>query len=200
MSRGRHPLDWVAPLLVGVAASMAAEVAVAILIYAGEGFLRSLTTVLAIEGVALGMGLWSAPAPHKELVDRLRIRWVLCLVAFLAATAFGLAWSFVPALGTGPLGQAVGLTLLAAAPLFTCGGVLGGMASVTRSADPGTLREPGAAVALGAGVGFALTGMLLPRVPVPASLLVGCVVLLSGGGLVYGVVLGRTEIEAEAST
>ena len=64
MSGHRHPLDWVAPLLVGTSAAIAAEVAMAILIYAGEGFMRSLTTVLAVEGVALGMGLWSAPAPH----------------------------------------------------------------------------------------------------------------------------------------
>jgi len=191
-----------APLLVGTAAAIAAEVAMAMLIYAGEGFIRSLTTVLAVEGVALGLGLWSAPAPHPELVDRLRRRWMLCLVSFMGATAFGVAWSLVPVVGTGAAGQALGLTLLGGAPLFTCGTVLGGMGSVTRSDPASALREPGAAAALGAGLGFVLTGLLLPRVPIPASLLVGCLVLLSAGGMIYGIVLGTegSELETEAPT
>lgn len=197
MSARAHSLDWVAPLLVGAAAAIAAEVAMAMLIYAGEGFVRSLTTVLAVEVVALGVGLWSAPAPHRHLVDRLRRRWMLCLVAFMGATAFGVAWSIVPTLGDGATGQALGLSLLAALPLFTCGTVLGGMGSVMRSVPPGRLREPGAAAALGAGLGFVLTGFLLPRAPIPASLIVGCLVLLSGAGLVYGGVLSELEDPAE---
>jgi len=190
MTDREHPLDWVAPLLVGASAAVAAEVAMGMLIYAGEGFLRSLTTVLAVECVALGLGLWSAPAPHPELIDRLRGRWMLCLFAFMAAAAFGVAWSLVSAVGQGALGQALGLTLLAGLPLFTSGSVLGGMGSVARSGIAGRLREPGAAAALGASLGFVTTGLLLPRAPLPASLLVGCLVLLSAGGLVYGVVLG----------
>ena len=191
MNARRHPLDWVAPFLVGTSAAIAGEVTMGMLVYAGDGFMRSLTTVLAVEGVALGVGLWSAPAPHPALIDRLRRRWTLCLVAFMTATAFGVAWSVVPTIGSGAAGQALGLTLLGAAPLFTCGTVLGGMGSVTRSVADGALREPGAAAALGAGLGFVLTGLLLPRAPIPASLLLGCLVLLSAGGLVYGVVLGR---------
>jgi hypothetical protein len=186
-------LDWVAPLLVGAAAAIAAEVAMAMLIYAGDGFVRSLTTVLTVEVVALGVGLWSAPAPHPDLVDRLRRRWMLSLVSFMAATAFGVAWSVMAGFGDSALGQALGLALLAALPLFTCGTVLGGMGSVMRSVPPGTLREPGAAAALGAGLGFVLTGLLLPRAPIPASLIVGCLVLLSGAGLVYGGVLAELE-------
>jgi len=195
MSDAEHPLDWVAPLLVGASAAVAAEVAMGMLIYAGDGFLRSLTTVLAVDCVALGVGLWSAPAPHADLIDRLRRRWMLCLLAFMSAAVFGVLWSVVPSIGGGPLGQAFGLTLLAALPLLTCGTVLGGMGSVTRSGMAGKLREPGAAAALGASLGFLLTGFLIPRTPVPASLLVGCLVLLSAGGLVYGVVLGAQSAE-----
>jgi len=193
MSDAEHPLDWVAPLLVGASAAVAAEVAMGILIYAGDGFLRSLTTVLAIDCVALGVGLWSAPAPHPDLIDRLRRRWMLGLMAFMAAAVFGVLWSLFPSIGGGALGQALGLTLLAALPLLTCGTILGGMGSVTRSRMAGRLREPGAAAALGASVGFLLTGLLIPRTPIPASLLVGCLVLLSAGGLVYGVVLGGQD-------
>lgn len=196
MSDAEHPLDWVAPLLVGASAAVAAEVAMGMLIYAGDGFLRSLTTVLAIDCVALGVGLWSAPAPHPDLIDRLRRRWLLCLMAFMAAAVFGVLWSLVPSVGGGAVGQALGLTLLAVLPLLTCGTILGGMGSVTRSRIAGTLREPGAAAALGASLGFIFTGLLIPRTPIPASLLVGCLVLLSAGGLVYGVVLGGKDSAA----
>jgi hypothetical protein len=170
------------------------------LIYAGEGFLRSLTTILAVDCVALGVGLWSAPAPSSDLIDRLRRRWMLCLIAFMAAAVFGVLWSVFPSIGAGALGQASGLTLLAALPLLACGTVLGGMGSVTRGRVAGTLREPGAAAALGASLGFLLTGALIPRTPIPASLLVGCLVLLSAGGLVYGVVLGAQAREGAATT
>ena len=197
MTVRQHPLDWVAPVLVGASAAIAAEVAMGMLIYAGEGFMRSLTTVLTVEVVALGLGLWSAPAPQPQLIERLRGRWMLCVLAFLAATTFGVAWSLVPAMGTGPAGQALGLTVLGALPLFTCGAVLGGMGSVMRSAPPGAMREPGAAAALGAGAGFILTGLLLPRAPIPASLIVACLVLLSAGGIVYGTVLGAQEVGEE---
>jgi hypothetical protein len=53
------------------------------------------------------------------------------------------------------------------------------------------LPRPGAAAALGAGIGFVITGALLPRAPIPASLLVGCLVLLSASGMMYGVMLGE---------
>lgn len=197
MNPHQHPLDWVAPLLVGASAAIMAEVAISVLIYAGDGFVRSLTTVLAVEGMALGVGLWSAPAPGPTVVERLRRRWMTCVTSFLAATAFGVTWSLVPDLVSGATGQALGLTLLAAVPLFTCGTVLGGMSSVTRAVPPGTLREPGAAAALGAGIGFVFTGFFLPRAPVPASLIVACLVLLSAGGLVYGVVLSAQDPDGE---
>jgi hypothetical protein len=198
MTTRPHPLDWIAPLLVGASAAIVAEVAMAMLIYAGDGFVRSLTTVLAVEVVAFGVGLWSAPAPRPDLVDRLRRGWMLCLIIFTVATTFGVAWSLVPAIGTGAVGQALGLTLLAALPLFGCGTVLGAMGSVSRSAEAGALREPGAAGALGAGLGFMATGLLLPRAPIPASLIVACLVLLSAAGLVYGVVLSPTGDDMQA--
>jgi hypothetical protein len=49
-----------------------------------------------------------------------------------------------------------------------------------------------------------VTGVLLPRAPMPASLLVGCLVLLSGGGMIYGTVLGAlaasTKTDASESS
>ncbi|MSR21310.1 MAG: hypothetical protein EXR91_10110 [Gemmatimonadetes bacterium] len=84
---------WAPALLVGAAAAIAAEVAVVILLYAGPGLMRSLTAVLAVEGAALAAGLHSAPSlplgQRSGLVERLRLRWLLCFGAFAAAAMFG---------------------------------------------------------------------------------------------------------------
>lgn len=192
-------LEWLPPLLVGASAAVVAEVALAMLLYGGPGFVRSLTTILAVEGFALAGGLWSAPPAEPDLVDRLRRRWLLCLFAFLAAAAFGTFWTFVPWLGGERLGQAAGLAVLAALPLYASGAVLGGMSVAAATDRGGRLRSPGAAAAVGAAIGFVLTGLLLPRAPMPASLLVGCLVMLSLGGMVFGTVLGaRTQVVVHA--
>lgn len=187
-------LGWLPPLLVGASAAIAAEVALAMLLYGGPGLVRSLTTILAVGALALSGGLWSAPSDGPDLVDRLRVRWLLCLFAFLGAALFGSAWSIEPLLGEARWGQAAGLVMLMALPLYAAGAVLGGMA-VAASTDVGRrLRGPGSAAATGAALGFVLTGLLLPRVPMPASMLVACLIFLSLGGMVFGAVLGaRTE-------
>jgi hypothetical protein len=184
---------------VGASIAVAAEVALSILLYGGAGFVRSLTTVLAVQGIALGGGLWSAPAADGELVDRLRRRWLLCLFAFLGAAVFGVAWTLVPSLGEGAMGQGLGLAVLAGLPLYAAGTVLGGMSVAASSDAGGRLSGPGAAAAVGSALGFVLTGFLLPRAPMPASLLVACLVMLSLGGMIYGGVLAsRTELRVLA--
>jgi len=185
--------------MVGASAAVAAEVAVSLLLYGGLGFVRSLTTVLAVEGLAFAAGLWSSPTSDGDLVDRVRRRWLLCLFAFLGAALYGTAWSVFPALSAGRLGQGVGLALLGAVPIYGTGAVLGGMAALARTDVLGRLRGPGTAAAVGAALGFVLTGLLLPRVPIPASLIIGCMVMLSLGGMVYGGVLAsRTEVDVLA--
>ena len=199
MTARPHCLTWVPPFLVGASAAIVAEVAAGVLLYAGPGFVRSLTVILAIEGVALAGGLWSAPSPGPDLVDRLRRRWLLCLVAFVVAALFGGAWSVLDALGEGRSGQALGLAILAAIPLYSAGSLLGGMASLASSDPAGSRPGPGAAAAFGAGAGFIVTGLLLPRTPLPASLLIACLVMLSLGGMILGSVLGyRLEIRVRA--
>lgn len=200
MTRRAPLLDWLPPLLVGVSAAVVAEVAVSMLLYGGPGFVRSLTTILAVEGLAFAGGLWSSPSVGPNLVDRLRRRWLLCLFSFVGAAAFGLAWSRVPTLGEEALGQGLGLAFLAALPLYASGAVLGGM-SVLASSDAGKrLSGPGAAAAAGAALGFVLTGLALPRVPLPALLILTCLVLLSLGGMIYGSVLAaRTDVRVLGS-
>lgn len=192
-------LEWLPPVAVGASAAMAAEVALGILLYGGVGFMRSLTTILATEGFALAVGIWTAPGPGADLIDRLRRRWLFCLFSFLAAASFGTAWSLVPGLGEGAAGQGLGLAVLAALPLYGAGMVLGGMSTAAETDPGGRLSGPGAAAATGAALGFILAGFLLPRAPMPGSLLVVCLVMLSAGGMVYGSVLGfRTELEVRA--
>lgn len=196
---GPPRFEWLSPVLVGASVAIAAEVAIAVLLYGGTGFVRSLTTILAVQGIAFGVGLWSAPVADQDLIDRLRRRWVFCLVAFLGAAVFGAVWTLVPSLGEGRVGQGLGLAILAGLPLCAAGAVLGGI-SVVATTDPGgRLSGPGPASVFGGALGFVLTGFLLPRAPMPASLLVGCLVLLSLGGMIYGGVLAyRTDVRVLA--
>jgi hypothetical protein len=167
-----------------------------LLLYDGPGFVRSLTTILTVEGAAFAAGLWSAPRPGPDLVHRLRRRWLLCLMAYLTAAGFGTVWSLVPALGDARLGQGLGLAILGGLPLYAAGGVIGGIGTSARTDPGGRLRGPGASAATGAALGFVLTGFLLPRAPMPGSLLVLCLVMLSLGGMTFGSVLGaRLQID-----
>ena len=79
MSSLRRRAEWLPALLVGVACATAAEIAIGVLLYAGTGLMRSLSTVLVVEAAALAIGLWSAPGPGPRLVSRIRLRWILCL-------------------------------------------------------------------------------------------------------------------------
>jgi hypothetical protein len=184
-----HPLRWVPAFLVGICTATAAEVTVGLLLYSGPGLVRSLTTVLGVEAAAFGVGLWTAPGPKPDLLDSVRRRWLLCLVAFLAATVFSAFWSFVQVMGGSALGQGLGLAFLGSLPLYACGGVLGAMASANAAVPSGGGTPTGAPAFLGAALGFGATGVSLPHVLAPASLLLLCIVLLSAGGLVYGSVL-----------
>ena len=112
MSSRAPRLEWVPPLFVGASAAVAAEVALSLLLYGGPGLVRSLTTVLAVEGFAFAAGLWSAPGPGPDLIDRVRRRWIFGLLAFLVAATYGSGWTFMPILSEGRLGQALGLVVL----------------------------------------------------------------------------------------
>ena len=203
MSNRAHPLRWLPAFLVGVCAATAAEVAVGLLLYSGPGLVRSLTTVLGVEAGALGAGLWTAPGLRPDILDSLRRRWLLGLVSFLAATLFSAFWSFTRIAGGSALGQGLGLAFMAGLPLYACGGVLGGMASANVGQPSGRGTPIGAPAFLGAAVGFGSTGVFLPQVFAPASLLLVCLVLLSAGGLVYGSVVDahlRVQVGARRAT
>lgn len=198
-SAKRMRIAWLAPLLVGFSAASAAEIAVGILLYAGPGLMRSLTLVLGVEAAALGVGMWSASRLPTDFIEAVRKRWLLCLSAFLAAAAFAALWTFVEELGGAALGQGLGLAFLAALPMYACGGVLATIAAASRGVPEAPFREPGAPAAIGAAIGFTATGLLLPSLPSPSSLLLGCIALLSLGGLIQGSALARrTEVRVVA--
>lgn len=186
-----HPFRWLPPFLVGMSAAVAAEVALALLLYDGPGLTRSLTTVLVVEALALSLGLWAVPVSGRDAVEALRRRWLFCMVVFLGATLFSAFWSLIQRVGEGGLGQGIGLAAMGALPLYACGTVLAGMSAVEREHPVGRTERLAGAAALGAAVGFLATGLALPRILTPASLYLSCLVLLSAGGLVYGAALDR---------
>ena len=185
----RHPLRWLPPFILGVCAATAAEVAASLLLYAGPGLMRSLTTILSVEALSLALGVMTAPGSRPDLVESLRRRWLFCLFAFMGATLFSAFWSVVQAVGGSALGQGMGLAFLAGLPMYALGGVLGAMSTVAATEPGDRTGAVGGAALLGGALGFAATGASLPQVFTPASLLLVCLVLLSAGGLVYGSVL-----------
>ena len=95
-------LHWVPSFVTGAASATTATVAVALLLYSGEGMLRSLILIVAFELAALGLGLGlgvAVPTTRAEALVSLRRRWLFVLVAFLAASIFVLAWLFKAGFG-----------------------------------------------------------------------------------------------------
>jgi len=180
---------------VGLAGAVAAEASVGFLLFADEGLLQALTLILTVEMGALGLGLWSGPlATGGNSVEKIRRRWLFCLVAFAlaAAVAGGLEiWREISATG---VGQGLGLGFLGGLPLFSAGALLGALG---RSDDPrGPPSRIGPWSVLGAALGFFVAGAFLIPSAAPYSLFLFSLVLLSGGALLTGWILdGRPVIE-----
>ncbi len=187
--RSLHPMRWIPPFMVGIAAAAAAEIAATLLLYSGPALMRSLTVILTVEAGAFGLGLWERPGERRDIVASLRRRWLLCMVTFLGATLFSASWSLFQDVGSSGLSQGFGLALLGAFPLYACGNVLGAMSTAAATEPTGYRSNVGAPASMGAALGFVATGVSLPQVLTPASLLLVCLVILSAGGLVYGSVL-----------
>ena len=176
----------------GAAAATASAVTVALLLYTGEGMLRSLTLIVAVELVAFGIGLAGPPAWERwpVVVDTLRRRWFLALLTFLAASVFALAWTFGEGFGAGGRTQALGLAMLGGLPLYACGRLLAGISAVAVAAGG---SRSGAFASLGAALGVVVTGSSgLSRLGAPSLLLV-MLVVLSGAALIQGSMLERLE-------
>ena len=188
----RKGLGWAPTFVSGFAAGATGTVAVALLLYSGEGLLRSLTLIVAIELGAFGLGLGMSGRAREwsHAVESLRRRWLSALLAFLAAAGFVLAWVFFAGFGASPLTQAFGLALLAGLPLYACGRLLRGISAVRMMAG---LTSDGALAALGAAAGVLVTGLgALSGIGVPSFAFL-LLVLLSGAALLQGWVLTSIE-------
>ena len=188
----RNGLGGAPAFVTGFAAGASGTVAVALLLYSGEGLLRSLTLIVAIELGAFGVGLGMSERPREwsNAVESLRRRWLSALVAFLAAAGFALAWTFFAGFGASPMTQALGLALLAGLPLYAAGRLLRGISTVRMMAG---VTGDGALASLGAGGGVLVTGIgALSGVGVPSFALF-LLVILSGAALLQGWVLKPPE-------
>ena len=188
----RNGLGGAPAFFVGFAAGASGTVAVALLLYSGEGLLRSLTLIVAIELGAFGVGLGMSGPPREwsKAVESLRRRWLSALVAFLAAAGFALAWAFFAGFGASPITQALGLALLAGLPLYAGGRLLRGISTLRMMAG---LTGDGALASLGAAAGVLVTGIgALSGVGVPSFALF-LLVILSGAALLQGWVLQPLE-------
>jgi len=187
MNRGK--LAWVPPFMAGAAAATAAELAAGLLLYSTLGFLRALTVVLTVQMGAIALGFWSATGQRRVgRVEAVRRRWLVCLVAFTAAAVYSGVWRFLGDNVSAGLSQGLGLALLGGLPLFAVAALLGAMAQLDRE-DPGRPGSVGASAALGAGVGFLVTGFVFIPSLEPSSSLLVCVIALSAGALAQGWVL-----------
>ncbi len=177
-------LHWVPSFVTGAASATTATVAVALLLYSGEGMLKSLILIVAFELGALGLGLGiTVPTTRGEALVSLRRRWLSVLVAFLAASIFVLAWLFKAGFGARAGTQALGLALLAGLPLYMGGQLLAAISADESGRGGGGV---GAFATLGACAGVLVTGLSgLGRVGVP-SLMFFMLMALSGAALVQG--------------
>jgi hypothetical protein len=192
----RIRLVWVPSFVVGTAAATASAVAVALLLYSGEGMLRSLTLIIAVELVAFGVGLAAPPESGRwpAVVEALRRRWLAALLTFLAASVFTVVWTFGEGFSGDGRSQALGLAMLGGLPLYACGRLLAGISTAATAAINVGRSSPGAFASLGAALGVLITGSSgLSRLGAPSLLLV-VLVLLSGAALVQGSVLGDVHV------
>ena len=184
----RGGLGWAPAFVAGFAAGASGTVAVALLLYTGEGLLRSLTLIVAIELGAFGLGLGMSGPPREWslAVESLRKRWLFALVTFLSAAGFALAWVLFSGFEASPMTQALGLALLAGLPLYACGRLLKGIGAVRMMAG---LTGDGASASFGAAAGVSVTGLgALSGIGVPSFVLF-LLVILSGAALLQGWVL-----------
>ncbi|HSJ16052.1 MAG TPA: SDR family NAD(P)-dependent oxidoreductase, partial [Longimicrobiales bacterium] len=154
--------------LAGAALGIAVSAGSALLLYTGQGFLRALGLLLGVALGALAAGLWAGAAGGA----RPRVRWIGALLSCLVAAAAAAAWARLPSLHGQPLGGALGMLLILAAPAYAMGVLL---------ASPPLARGGPVPPLAGAALGVLLaTGTLIPRLDAPTVFALAAGVLLAG--------------------
>ena len=189
MSAITSGLSWVPAAAVGAAAAVAAEMAIALLLYVGGGFLGSLTLILCVAAVSFALGLWSAPRDTAPPWAGVRRAWFLLMLTYVAGALVAGSWEALGGLGGSWASRGIGLAFLAALPLYATGLVLG--APALPEGDPPASAGPPAA--LGAAWGFALVGLGRSGLRLAAFPYVSGVVVIATGALVHSRLLAARE-------
>lgn len=181
VSGPRRKIAWLPAFLLGSVGAAAAELAGGLLLYTGQGLLRSLTAVLATELLGLALGLVSSRHLEPGDLAAVRRRWLMALLAYAGAAGYSAAWVLGSGFSAAPLSQGLGLGLLGGIPLFAVGAVLGALPAAGES--PGAVGAP---AALGGACGVAAMGLVGVPTFEPTSVLLFCVVAVSVAALVHG--------------
>lgn len=178
-------LRGLATFVAGAALGATATAGTALLLYTGEGFLRTATFLVALLLAGLGGGIWVGSAR-----GRLGPRWILLVLAYAAAGVFAGFWSAnEPLRGTG-IGGALAVLLILAEPAYLAGSLLAGLnALAPRSSLPAIAFAGGA-------VGVMLAGSyLIPGLDAPMVFFGAAVAVTLAGGLQGTVEAGTIQEE-----
>ncbi len=153
------------PFLLGMGAAVAAEMALGLLLYTGNGLVPAITLVVMVELGALSIGIATRPASPETSRTW---RWMVAAATLFLAGVMALVWSFVDEMPAAVPSRGLTLVVFAALPMYGFGLVLGGIQPHLRGDDgrrwPGRRRPVGPPALFGATLGVLVLGMvLLPR-------------------------------------
>ncbi|MEO5509214.1 MAG: SDR family oxidoreductase [Longimicrobiales bacterium] len=95
----------------------------ALLLYTGQGFLRTAGVLLGITVGAIAAGVWAGDVGSRST----RGRTVIMILAFLVASAFAAVWPSAPSLRAETYGGSLAVLLMLAIPSYATGGMLAGL-------------------------------------------------------------------------
>jgi hypothetical protein len=191
--------------LLGMALMITFQVGAGLLLYGGPGMIPSLSILVATGAGALAVGLYPShsaedaqspsaqgrPAESPSL-ETIRKRWLQLLVALVVAAVYAMAWSLGTGFGARAQSQAVGLAVLVALPALFVGQILQALVRTDGAAGPDAMLQVASSAVLGIGAGGLVLGQILFRMGVlPATTLLGALVLVSGAALAHGQNLDR---------
>jgi NAD(P)-dependent dehydrogenase (short-subunit alcohol dehydrogenase family) len=156
-----------ATILVGAALGISATGGAAILLYTQHGFLATAGFLISLTIVAIAAGLWAgAPAGTSPTSGRRGGAWTAAIVALGASAAFAAVWIGSAALRASTFGGAAAVLIILAAPGYTLGLLLAGLAHRAAAAPLGPAAAVAALIGIAGGV-LASANWLIPRYDAP---------------------------------
>lgn len=171
-----------ATFIAGAALGAGATAGSALLLYTGQGFLRTAGSLIGLSLAALAAGVWVGGGDRAGRAAP--TRWLLLVLAFAFAAAFAALWNGVETLRATPLGGALAVLLILAEPAYLAGTLL--VALAARPGNGGTGAAAGGAIG-GAALGVLVaSALLIPHVDAPAVFL-GTAILLAATGALHSI-------------